>query len=96
MSETQTNNRLLEMLQDKTPNYHPLIAMLDMASDDKMEDQIVFNCHKEIARYIEPQLKAVEHRGSVKADFGTLRIVQSAATMEKPPNPAPLPAPGDG
>lgn len=84
------------MLQDKTPHYHPLIAMLEMANDKQTEEQIVFNCHKEIARYIEPQLKAVEHRGSVKSDFGILRIVQSQATLEVKPNPSPLPSPDDG
>jgi len=84
MSESRTNTALLSMLQAKFPNYHPLIAMAEMAHDNSVEDGIKLNCHKEIAKYIEPQLKAVEHRGTVKADFGTLRVV-----------PAQLPNPVD-
>ena len=72
---TKTNNRLLSMLQDKYPAYHPLIAMAELAHSKNVEDGIKLNCHKEIAKYIEPQLKAVEHRGTVKSDFGILRVI---------------------
>lgn len=84
MSDDKTNNRLLKLLQQEHKNYHPLVAMAAMAHDKKTDEQIVFNCHKEIARYIEPQLKAVEHRGSGKADFGTLRVYMTADTKELP------------
>lgn len=71
------NNQLLMMLQKEFTGYHPVIAMAKMAHDETTEDNIKFNCHKEIARYIEPQLKSVEVKGSVRADFGTLRVVSA-------------------
>lgn len=94
MSEEKTNHHLLTMLQDRYPNYHPLMAMAELANDEKTEDGIRFNCHKEIAKYVEPQLKSVEVRGRVKADFGVLRVVAadplslpSSETDEKLPHP---------
>ena len=83
---TATNNPLLKMLQDRHPEYHPLLAMAELAHDKNVEDGIKLNCHKEIAKYILPQLKAIEHRGTVKADFGTLRVIPAEviAIAEKP------------
>jgi len=79
MSESKTNTALLSMLQVKFPNYHPVVAMAEMAHESGIEDGIRLNCHKEIAKYVEPQLKAVEHRGTVKSDFGTLRVIPAEA-----------------
>ena len=78
MNPDRPNNHLLEMLQKEFRQYHPVIAMAKMAHETNVEDNIRFNCHKEIARYIEPQLKSVEVKGSVKADFGTLRVIPAA------------------
>jgi len=57
-------DRILSLIQTKFPNYHPLLAMVEMAHDTSVEDSIKFNCHKELARYVAPQLKAVEVRTS--------------------------------
>lgn len=75
MLEEKTNHHLLKMLHERYPNYHPLIAMAELAHNEKTEDGIRFNCHKEIAKYVEPQLKSVEVKGRVKSDFGVLRVV---------------------
>lgn len=72
-----TDNRLLRMLQEHRPGYHPLVSMLEMAHEHGIEDQVRFNCHKTIAEYLEPRLKSVEVKGNVKADFGTLRVTMS-------------------
>jgi hypothetical protein len=74
MTDT-TNKALLGMLQAKFPNYHPVIAMAELAHGEDVDNGIKLNCHKEIAKYIEPQLKSVEHKGTVKSDFGVLRVV---------------------
>lgn len=71
------NTRLLDMLQKRYLGYHPVVAMAEMAHESNIEDRIKFDCHKEIAKYIEPQLKSVEHRGKVKTDYGVLRVVSS-------------------
>ena len=77
-----TNEHLLKMLQDEWPDYHPLVAMLHIARDPTSDSKLRFDCHKEIAQYVEPKLKSVEHKGSVKQDFGVLRVV--AAPPPKP------------
>jgi len=55
---------VLSLIHTKFPNYHPLLAMAEMAHDTNVEDSVKFNCHKELARYVAPQLKAVEVRTS--------------------------------
>lgn len=56
---------LLQLIQQKFPGYHPVIAMAEIAnSDDETVDlNTRFQAHKEVAQYVEPKRKAVEHSG---------------------------------
>ena len=56
----------------KQPDYHPLIELAKMAADEETEQKLRQDCQKELCKYIEPQLKAVEHTGPEGDD---LRIV---------------------
>jgi len=65
---------ILSVIQERHPGYHPLIAIADMAHDDSIEDNLKFQCHKELAKYIAPSLKATEiHQSS--SDLPTVRVV---------------------
>jgi hypothetical protein len=55
---------LIERLRAEYPGYHPVIAMARIAHDPKSDRATQFAAHKEIARYIEPQRKAVEVTGA--------------------------------
>ena len=61
--EQGTPNRdrkeLLELLGEKYPNYHPVIALAEIAHNSKNE-VLRFQAHKEVAKYVSPQLKAIE------------------------------------
>ena len=57
--ELKQGERILSLLQEKYPGYHPVmgIAKIAHSTDD---EQLEFNCHKAQARYVEPELKSVE------------------------------------
>jgi hypothetical protein len=59
---------LIALLQAKYPGYQPVISMADIANDDGNDLQTRFNAHKEIAQYIVPKLKAVEHSGNIDSE----------------------------
>lgn len=84
---------LLTAIQDQFPNYHPLIAIAQIAHSDKADLELQFQCHKTIAKYIEPELKAVEVktdindrsvvRVSLFEDIADAEIVSEPAQLEK-------------
>lgn len=54
------SSALLAAIQEKYPNYHPLIAIAEIAHSEGASLDLQFMCHKAIAKYVEPELKAVE------------------------------------
>lgn len=56
------SKHLLDAIRLKYPNYHPLVAIAEIAHSDQAPIDLKFQCHKTIAKYIEPELKAVEVR----------------------------------
>ena len=67
--------RLLEMIQEVYPNYHPLLAMAEVAHSEESDIQLRFAAHKEIASYIEPKLKTVEVIATLPDDYGRFGVV---------------------
>ena len=51
---------LIDLLRDKYPEYHPVVSMADIANNPKESKNLRFQANKEVAKYICPQLKAVE------------------------------------
>ena len=56
---------LLGMLQKEYPNYHPLISIARIAHHGDADLKLQFECHKTIAKYVEPELKTVEVKGEI-------------------------------
>ena len=69
--------RILKMLRDHTGDqtYHPLSALLSLASDEKacIGDKITI--HKSIAKYVEPELRQIEYSGAKDKPPVTMRII---------------------
>lgn len=55
---------LLARLQREYPNYHPILEMARLANDPNADEKDRFAANKEVAKYVTPQLKAVEHTGA--------------------------------
>lgn len=54
------SSTLVAMLQAEYPNYHPLMSIVRIAHNEKADLKLQFECHKTIAKYVEPELKSVE------------------------------------
>ncbi len=68
-----TKQELIERIRHQYPDYHPIMAMLEIAFGTKSE-QMRFACHKEIAQYIEPKLQSIAVGGSVQVGTGVMLI----------------------
>jgi hypothetical protein len=55
---------LLATIQNFYQGYHPVIAMAHIAHES-LDPNLVFLAHKEIAKYVAPQLKAIELSGDL-------------------------------
>ena len=53
---------LFDRIKQKFPNYDPVIKMIEIALDDCNSKELRFNANKEVAQYIYPKKKAVEHK----------------------------------
>ena len=59
-SRNKITQGVQDLLAEKFPGYDPVIAMASIAHDPESDPQMVFNAHKEVAKYTRPQLKAVD------------------------------------
>lgn len=69
--------RILKMLRDHTGDqtYHPLSALLSLASDERAGIGDKITIHKSIAKYIEPELRQIEYAGAKEKPPVTMRII---------------------
>ena len=65
-SPNQPKRRLLTLLQEIYPDYQPVLEMAKLAHKAMQEgdDEVAFNRHAQVARYVTPQLKAIELSGN--------------------------------
>ena len=73
-SLNKPKRRLLQLIQDKYPNYHPVLEMAKLANDKEADDLVRFNANKEVAKYVEPALKAVEISGDTEGESLPIQI----------------------
>lgn len=64
--------RVLALLRDTYPEYHPLIAVAKLAHTTQ-DERLEFDCHKTLSRYVEPELKSVEV-SQAPPDSGLLKV----------------------
>jgi len=60
---------LLKLLQEKYPNYHPVLEMAKIAHDMDNDVTLRANMHKEVAQYVEAKQKAIEIQAEVDAEI---------------------------
>ena len=61
---------LMTRLERLFPDYHPVIEMARQANDPEVSQELRFAANKEVAKYVTPQLRAIELTGT---DGGPLR-----------------------
>lgn len=62
------SSALVALLHEEFPNYHPLISIVRLAHNPNADLRLQFDCHKVIAKYVEPELKSVEVKQETKAE----------------------------
>ena len=78
--------KVLALLQEKYPGYHPLIGVAEIAHSTE-DERLKFDCHKTLSRYIEPELKSVEVSQHNPGDE-QLKVIFEGEFEELPPPPA--------
>lgn len=63
----KATSTLKELLAKKFPDYNPVIAMAEMAQDKKNTVSIRLAANREVAKYTNHQLKAIEITGDPDA-----------------------------
>ena len=61
-----SNSNVLKAIQAFYPDYHPLISIAHIAHDTSSDPRLKYDCHKTIAKYVEPELKSLEVRGTIE------------------------------
>ena len=62
------SSALVSMLHAEFPNYHPLLSIARIAHHADADLKLQFECHKTIAKYLEPELKSVEVKGDIREE----------------------------
>ena len=73
---------LKSLLAEKFPDYHPVVAMAAVANDKTADPILRFQAHKEVAKYVSPQLKSIEMSNPDGTLQNTLTIIRQ--TLDKP------------
>lgn len=64
-SQNKNKDRLLRTIQEEFPNYNPLLELVKIANSEEATTAEKITCNKEVAQYVNPKLKAVEHSGDM-------------------------------
>ncbi len=69
---------ILDLIGGETGGEHPLVALARIAkkSEEQGDNNLAFQCYKELANYVAPKLKSVEHIGDNK-DVKPITIIVS-------------------
>lgn len=59
-----SESHVLKAIRQFYPDYHPLVSIAHIAHDQISDPRLKFDCHRVIAKYVEPELKSLEVKGS--------------------------------
>ena len=81
-SSNKNKSRLLRAIQSEFPKYDPLVELIRIAISEDSSTSERIACHKEVAQYVNPKLKAIEmdlssEDGSMSPKEITIKLVQA-------------------
>jgi hypothetical protein len=77
LDEMKKQSKLLQLMNEVRPQYHPAIGLLDVLGNLESQDadyKLQADIHKTLLAYVAPQLKSVEVTGEVNHNHGLLRV----------------------
>lgn len=81
---SQQQDRILTMIRERYPDYHPLMSLAELAHDSWVEPQHRIRAHSIIAEYTERKFATVQTDVNIGVDFGKLTVVYSDHEQELP------------
>lgn len=60
----ESKSHVLDAIRRYYPDYHPLVSIAHIAHSEESDQRLRFDCHRVIAKYVEPELKSLEVKGS--------------------------------
>lgn len=60
----ESKSHVLAAIRNFYPDYHPLVSIAHIAHDQSSDPRLRFDCHRVIAKYVEPELKSLEVKGT--------------------------------
>lgn len=79
----KNKGKLLRSIQNEFPEYDPLLELVKIAHDSESTPSEKIACHKEVAQYVNPKLKAVEHSGEMQVNHTTLSREELKQRIER-------------
>ena len=77
-TRNKRTSELTELLEKQFPGYDPVVQLAGFANDEANELALRAQCAKEVAKYVRPQLKAIEH----STQAGGMNIVWSTGVPD--------------
>lgn len=74
---------LSTMILEKYPNYHPVMALVDIANNSELDIILRFQANKEVAKYLCPQLKSIDISSEDMAPAKFTITVKDEATRKR-------------
>ena len=65
---------LIDRIEEKYPNYDPLLSLVAIGNDPETPLELKVTCHKEVAKYIHPQRKAVDISGDMNINDEPIEV----------------------
>ena len=81
---TSQQDRILGMIRDEFPDYHPLVSLARIAHCAHVEPQHQIRAHSIIAEYTERKFGTQQVDVNVGVDFGKLTVVYSDHEQDLP------------
>jgi len=81
-SKTQPKRQLVQLLEEYFPGYNAVVSMAKLANDEGASRAERFNANKEVAKYMHPQLKAVDITSAGEGITFNFSIGQQPAAID--------------
>lgn len=73
-SKNKKTMSMLKLLEEKYHDYDPVIAMIEIAQDESNDIDIRLRAHKEVAGYIHPKLRQMDHTVEGKIEISDIHL----------------------
>lgn len=87
-AKNRPKRALLGMLQEVYgEDFHPIMEMAKIANDAEADLTLKLNAIKELAKYVSPQLRAIEHSGDVNHSIDQIgELLAGLVRTHEPPS----------